>query len=266
MECPSETSMKFSRNGATEKSAYFYCRQCQCGRYPLDEVLGLSAGRLQRDVQQAAVDLATEVPYETASTLFGRLSGITVSSERMHTVTQQVAEGLRVLDVAPSRKEIDQRVAQVRAGRFRRPVLVLGIDGAYVPSRPESARGRRPGQARQRRLRGAVAAIHCLEMAMHAAVGKPSSLRQTPDALLAMVTNRVKNANALGPQSHSVGPCSEGWLTSRKSALQSTRSTATCPALRGCPESQRVRTSMRVSWTSHSGSLLLTLRHQFTDT
>jgi hypothetical protein len=32
---------------------------------------------------------------------------------------------------------------QVAAGRFRRPVLVLGIDGAYVPSRPESARGRR---------------------------------------------------------------------------------------------------------------------------
>ena len=40
----------------------FSCRQCQCGRYPLDEVLGLRAGRMQPDVQQAAVDLATEVP------------------------------------------------------------------------------------------------------------------------------------------------------------------------------------------------------------
>ena len=29
-----------------------------------------------------------------------------------------------------------------------RPVLVLGIDGAFVPTRLESARGRRPGQAR----------------------------------------------------------------------------------------------------------------------
>ena len=38
-------------------------------------------------------------------------------------------------------------------GRFRRPVLVLGIDGAYVPSRPEQARGRRPGQARYRARR-----------------------------------------------------------------------------------------------------------------
>ncbi len=140
--------------GAIElERPYFSCRQCQCGRYPLDEVLGLRVGRMQRDVQQAAVDLATELPYETASTLFGRLSGVAVSSERMHTLTHQVAEGLGVLDVAPSRAEIDRRVAQGAAGRFRRPVLVLGMDGAYVPSRPESARGRRPGQARQRAKR-----------------------------------------------------------------------------------------------------------------
>jgi hypothetical protein len=132
---------------------YFYCRHCQGGRYPLDEVLGVRAGRIQRDVHQAAVDLATEVPYEMASTLLGRLSGITVSSERIHTLTQQAAEGLGVVEVAPSREEIDQRVAQVAAGCLRRPVLVLGIDGAYVPSRPESARGRRPGQARHRARR-----------------------------------------------------------------------------------------------------------------
>ena len=132
---------------------YFYCPVCRAGSYPLDEALGVCAGRMQPDVQQAAVDLATEVPYETASELFGQLSGITVSSERMHTFTHQVAEGLSVVDVAPSREEIAQRVSQTAAGRFRRPVLVLGIDGAYVPSRPESARGRRPGQARHRARR-----------------------------------------------------------------------------------------------------------------
>jgi len=140
--------------GALElERPYFYCRHCQRGRYPLDDVLEVNAGRLQLDVQQAAIDLATEVPYETASSLFGRLSGIAVSSERLHTFTTQVAEGLSVLEVAPPRDEIDQRVARVAAGRFRRPVLVLGIDGAYVPSRPDSARGRRPGQARSRARR-----------------------------------------------------------------------------------------------------------------
>lgn len=132
---------------------YFYCRHCHRGRYPLDEVLGLHGGRLQLDVQQAAVELAIELPFDTASTQLERLSGIGVSSERMHTMTNRVAAGLSVLEVAPSRDEIEQRVAQVASGRFRRPVLVLGIDGAYVPSRPESARGLRPGQARQRARR-----------------------------------------------------------------------------------------------------------------
>jgi hypothetical protein len=132
---------------------YFYCRYCREGTYPLDRVLGLCPGQIQLDVQEAAADLATELPYETASALLGRLTGISVSRERLHTLTNQVAEGLSVLDVAPSRDAIDQQVAEVAAGRFRRPVLVLGIDGAYVPSRPESARGRRPGQARYRARR-----------------------------------------------------------------------------------------------------------------
>ena len=132
---------------------YFYCPACRVGLYPLDAVLGLSPGRTQLDVQKAAAKLVTEVPYDEAQRLFGDLTGVGVGSERMHTFTNQVAEGLTVLDVAPSRDEIERRIAEVAAGRFRRPVLVLGIDGAYVPTRPESARGRRPGQGRQRAKR-----------------------------------------------------------------------------------------------------------------
>ena len=132
---------------------YFYCRLCGRGLYPLDDALGLSGGRIQRDVHQAAATLVTEVPYATADALFSGLSGIALSSERMHTMTNQAAEGLTVLDVTPSREELERRVALVAANRFRRPVLVLGIDGAYVPTRPESARGRRPGQGRSRAKR-----------------------------------------------------------------------------------------------------------------
>jgi hypothetical protein len=132
---------------------YFYCRACRQGHYPLDERLGLNTGRLQLDVQQAATELAIELPYETAAELFGRLSGVSLSSERLHTLSHQVAHGLSVVEVAPRREEIAQLVEQVSTHRFRRPVLVLGIDGAYVPSRPASARGRRPGQARHRARR-----------------------------------------------------------------------------------------------------------------
>jgi hypothetical protein len=132
---------------------YFYCRTCCCGRYPFDEALGLTPGRIQLDVQQAAAKVVIEMPYAEAHTLFHDLTGVSMGSERMHTLTNQVAEGLTVLDVAPSREEIEQRIAQAAAGKWRRPVVVLGIDGAYVPTRPESARGRWPGQRRQRAKR-----------------------------------------------------------------------------------------------------------------
>ena len=36
----------------------FSCRTCHLGRSPLDEVLGVRAGRMQRDVQQLAADVA----------------------------------------------------------------------------------------------------------------------------------------------------------------------------------------------------------------
>lgn len=132
---------------------YFYCRTCHVGCYPFDEAVGVVAGCKQLDMHKAAAQLVMKVPYDTAQILFHELTGVSFGSERMHTVANQAAEGLTVLDVAPSRHEIAQRLAAVSAGRHRRPVLVLGIAGAYVPTRPEYARGRRPGQAHQRARR-----------------------------------------------------------------------------------------------------------------
>ncbi len=132
---------------------YFYCTTCRQGCYPFDEALGLTPGRKQLDIQKAAAQVVVELPYAEAQTLFGDLPGVSLGSERMHTLTNQAAAGLTVVDVAPSREEIERRIAEVRAGGFRRPVLVLGIDGAYAPTRPESARGRRPGKGRHRAKR-----------------------------------------------------------------------------------------------------------------
>ncbi len=47
--------------GAIEvQRPYFSCRDCHLGHYPLDDILGLRAGRMQLDVQQAAAELAIE--------------------------------------------------------------------------------------------------------------------------------------------------------------------------------------------------------------
>src|SRR5262249_14741661 len=96
-----------------------------------------------------------EVPDETASELFEELTGLPLSTHTAHEVTQAVGEGLTVLDVAPSREEIVAKITAVATGQPWRPILVLASDGAAVPTRPETAKGRRPGrkQARAKRAR-----------------------------------------------------------------------------------------------------------------
>lgn len=132
---------------------YFYCVRCQKGFYPLDEALQLSDRRKQWDMQKAAASLAAEVPYETASDLFRELTGLSLSDHIMHEVVGELTGGLTVLSVSPAAEEIEQKVAQVTQGRKWRPVLVLAIDGADMPIRPETAKGRRPGRKKKRAKR-----------------------------------------------------------------------------------------------------------------
>jgi hypothetical protein len=62
------------------------------------------------------------------------------------------------------------------------------------------------------RLRIAISALDGLEMTMHTAFGKTGLFGSLPNALFAVVTNRVENHNTFGPQSHGVAPSFEGWL------------------------------------------------------
>jgi hypothetical protein len=132
---------------------YVYCEPCQRGTAPLDELLQVTGRRKQPDVQRAAVKLPQEVPYETACELFEELTGLPLSAHTAHAVTHEVAAGLTVLDVAPSREAVLAKIASVAAGRPWRPILVLAIDGADVPTRPEAATGRRPGRKKTRAQR-----------------------------------------------------------------------------------------------------------------
>jgi hypothetical protein len=132
---------------------YFYCVSCSQGFAPLDAALSVAPGRKQFDVQPAATKLAVEVPYETAQDLFKELTGVGLSSARMHELANAVAEGLEILDVAPPREEILAKIAAVAAERRWRPIGVLAIDGAELPTRPEEAKGHRPGRKKPRTKR-----------------------------------------------------------------------------------------------------------------
>jgi hypothetical protein len=76
-----------------------------------------------------------------------------VSTHLAHDVTNTVAEGLTVLDVSPTREEVEAKLTAVAKGKKWRPILVLAVDGAAVPTRPEGARGKRRGRKKARAKR-----------------------------------------------------------------------------------------------------------------
>lgn len=132
---------------------YFYCARGQRGSVPLDAVLGLTGRRKPSDVQTAAVQLTQEMPDETACELVEEWTGLSLSAHPAHEVTQESAEGLTVLAVAPSQEEIAATIAAVAARQKWRPMLVLARDGTAVPTRPETAKGGRSGRKKSRAKR-----------------------------------------------------------------------------------------------------------------
>lgn len=129
---------------------YFYCRGCNEGFCPLDEVLGLARRDKQYDLQQAATRVATEMSFQESTRLFEELTKVSVCDSTLHEVVGEVSEGLGVLEVAPTREEIGEKVKEVGQGKRWRPIMVLALDGAHVPTRPEGARGTRPGRKKER--------------------------------------------------------------------------------------------------------------------
>ena len=129
----------------TLQRPYFYCEPCKHGFAPLDEDLGLSSRIKQWDVQHAGAKLALEMPHERAATLLGELTDASMSDAVIHDVVQEMGQ-LDVLQVCPSAEHIAAKIAAAAEGCKWKPIVVLAIDAAAVPSRPESARGTRPGR------------------------------------------------------------------------------------------------------------------------
>jgi hypothetical protein len=125
---------------------YFYCRSCRLGYFPLDEALGLSESSKQYDVQEVEAWLSSETPYETASETYQRTTGMTLSEHHMHETTNAIGQGLDILDVCPSREEILKKIQELSKDMYRRPIIMLALDGAHGPMRPEPSPHPRKGK------------------------------------------------------------------------------------------------------------------------
>lgn len=125
---------------------YFYCKFCSLGNYPLDEVLGLSESSKQYDVQDVEAWLSSETPYVTASETYERITGDKLSAHHMHEATNAIGQGVGIIDICPSRKEIHEEIEKLSKDKFRRPIIMLATDGAHGPMRPEPSPHPRKGK------------------------------------------------------------------------------------------------------------------------
>ena len=125
-----------SRHGEIEvERPYFYCKHCRQGSYPFDKALEIAPERKQYDLQRAAAELFTEVPFKRASQIFERLTGVKMSDHCLQEVADKIGRAADVVRVLPSRQMVEQIIAQTSQGRVWRPVLVVAADGADLPTR-----------------------------------------------------------------------------------------------------------------------------------
>ena len=116
---------------------YFYCKDCKYGFYPLDEALGLAPSPKQYDIQDLEAWLSSELPFKTAAEAFKRCTGDALSADHMFETANRVGNDLNVLDICPTKDDILEKIDELSKGKFRRPVMMLAIDGAHAPTRPE---------------------------------------------------------------------------------------------------------------------------------
>ncbi len=133
---------------------YFYCRDCKYGFFPLDEAIGLSERQKQYDLQSLAAEFLAEMPFDRASELFEKTTGVSFTDSRMHSLFASFAGQAELEEVIPSREEIESRINQVRGRGKHRPVLVVATDGASVKIRPPGRREQKRGSGEYKIAKG----------------------------------------------------------------------------------------------------------------
>lgn len=133
--------------------SYYHCLQCRVGFSPFDEEAELCSGRKQDDLKAGALALAAEVPYETASELFEKISGVPYSVHAMHDLVSTVGGEASVQSILPTKETVDNLIDEHAVPGSWRPIVVITADGAHAPTRGAEARQRAdkrgPGEWRE---------------------------------------------------------------------------------------------------------------------
>jgi Uncharacterised protein family (UPF0236) len=127
------TRLLLTRHGELRLTRpYYYCHACQRGFAPLDAALGLSSASATATLQCWMAELAARLPFQEATGVLSRLTGVGVSPALLERTAVGVGRALRTQQQAEA--------ASHHAGRpptvLRKPQrLYISIDGLFVPLR-----------------------------------------------------------------------------------------------------------------------------------
>src|SRR4051794_24717198 len=72
----------------TFRRAYYYCKACQAGYYPLDAALGLGPGQFSEGVQAGVCRFGAGLPFERAAATYSALTGLPISPREVARLTE----------------------------------------------------------------------------------------------------------------------------------------------------------------------------------
>jgi hypothetical protein len=181
----------------------------------------LSDSPVQYDLQAVEAWLSIELPYGTASEAYAQCNGGTLSEHHLHEITNQIAATVDLLDVCPTKAEMDSKIAELSNGKYRRPVMMLAIDGAHAPTRPEpSPRKGKRGRGEWKEAKGFRLYLIDSGRIVHLI----SWHQVQDDQELAEALGRLKNAGLIPEDTVRLCAIADGasWIWNRVSELFST--------------------------------------------
>lgn len=133
---------------------YYYCRSCGKSFWPLDEALELSSRRKQHDLQKVALKFLAKMPFEEASDLFFESTGVRFSDHCMHELFASFADDMGPEKVIASAETMAKRIKEASRSGEKRPVVVVAMDGAHMPTRPAGGRDTKRGPGEYKEAKG----------------------------------------------------------------------------------------------------------------
>lgn len=122
------------------KRAYYLCKVCHKGHFPLDDKLGLRPNALSAELSRLVAMTGVQIPFGKGRDLFEELTLVSVSDQTMAKATQGIGGIIAEKEKKQQKLARDEAYLLQRKREARRPVRLYGVMDAakiHIRDNPE---------------------------------------------------------------------------------------------------------------------------------